>query len=126
MTLAFTFEGASIRRLEQDCRQVTMNRFAQCSCFSIPLGCYYLHKTQIYKILRFATWRAFGYWHFVATITDALLFTALTLRLSGLAASGGKQDQLRLHSFQVLSFVAPLIWCVFDHFRSERSSGTSH
>jgi len=76
---------------------------------------------NIYKILRFATWRAFGFWHFLAIITDALLFTAFTLRLSGLASSGVNKDQLRLHSFQVLSFVSPLIWTklvtVFDGYK---------
>ncbi|KAI9513256.1 calcium activated cation channel [Russula earlei] len=73
---------------------------------------------NIYKTLRFATWRAFGFWHFVASITDVLLLTALILRAFSLASSEGNRDQLRLHSFQVLSFVAPLIWMklvtVFD------------
>jgi hypothetical protein len=73
---------------------------------------------QIFKTLRFATWRAFGFWHVAAVTTDALLLTAFILRAYGLASPEGKRDQLLLHSFQVLSFVSPFIWTklvtVFD------------
>ena len=73
---------------------------------------WYSYKIQIYKTLRFATWRAFGFWHIVAIVTDVLLLTAFILRVSGLASHAGNRDQLFLSSFQVLSFVSPLIWCV--------------
>jgi hypothetical protein len=117
MALAFTFEGASIHCPEQDDSLYMMVfRFAQCLCSPIPLECWYLYGRQVYKTLRFATWRAFGFWHVVAIITDALLLTAFILRVSGLASLGGERDQLRLHSFQVLSFVSPFIWCVLDYF----------
>lgn len=73
---------------------------------------------NISKTLRFATWRAFGFWHFVAIVTDMLLLTAFVLRVSGLASREGNRDQLLLHSFQVLSFVSPFVWMklvtVFD------------
>ncbi|KAI0303946.1 hypothetical protein BC826DRAFT_201757 [Russula brevipes] len=76
---------------------------------------------NVYKTLSFATWRAFRFWHIVAIITDALLLTAFILRVSGLASLDGKRDQLRLHSFQVLSFVSPFIWMklitVFDGYK---------
>lgn len=91
-----------------------VNRCVQClsPSFSVLLGCWYLYKIQVSKTLRFATWRAFGFWHVVAIITDVLLFTAFILRVSGLASHEANRDQLLLHSFQVLSFVAPLIWYV--------------
>ncbi|KAI0005149.1 hypothetical protein BJV74DRAFT_329297 [Russula compacta] len=73
---------------------------------------------NVYKILRFATWRAFGFWDVVAGITDALLLAAFILRIYGLASPAGKRDQLFFHSFVVLSFVSPFIWMklitVFD------------
>jgi hypothetical protein len=78
---------------------------------------------QIFKTLRFATWRAFRFWHVVASVTDALLLTAFILRVYGLASPEGDRDQLLLHSFQVLSFVSPLIWYVLDCFE-ERNSRT--
>jgi len=56
------------------------------------------------------TWRAFSYWNFIASVTDALLLTAFILRFIGIKASGDKAAEMRLRSFQVLSFVAPLIW----------------
>jgi len=56
------------------------------------------------------TWRAFSFWNFIAFVTDALLLAAFILRFLGIEASGGKAAEMRLRSFQVLSFVAPLIW----------------
>ncbi|KAI0307033.1 calcium activated cation channel [Multifurca ochricompacta] len=78
----------------------------------------------IYKTLRFATWRAFGFWHLVASITDALLLAAFILRVSSLASQEGQRDQLRLRSFQVLSFVSPLIWCLITVFDGYKYIGT--
>ncbi|KAI0268117.1 calcium activated cation channel [Gloeopeniophorella convolvens] len=76
---------------------------------------------NIYKVLRFATWRAFGFWNVVSTITDGLLLAAFILRITGLASTGEGQDQIRLRSFQVLSYVSPLIWMklvtVFDGYK---------
>ena len=65
---------------------------------------------KFYTLLRFVTWRAFSFWNFTAFVTDGLLFTAFLLRLIGLEESGDQAAQMRLRSFQVLSFVAPLIW----------------
>jgi hypothetical protein len=97
-----------------------INRSAQClsPSFSVLLGYWYLYKIQIYKTLRFATWRAFGFWHGVAILTDVLLLAAFILRVSGLASREGNRDQLFLHSFQVLSFISPLIWYVLDFFEA--------
>ncbi|KZT29239.1 hypothetical protein NEOLEDRAFT_1174961 [Neolentinus lepideus HHB14362 ss-1] len=68
-----------------------------------------VHK--LYQLLRFVTWRAFGFWNVIAVLTDCLLVTAFVLRISGLLATGDEPSaNLRLWSFQVLSFVAPLIW----------------
>lgn len=76
---------------------------------------------KIFKTLRLATWRAFAFWDFVAVITDGILLAAFVLRVSGLASHEGERDQFRLHSFQVLSCVAPFIWMklltVFDGFK---------
>jgi|SRR6267154_4716111 len=97
-----------------------VNRCAQClsPSFSVLLGCWYLYKIQVYKTLRFATWRAFGFWHVVSIVTDVLLLTAFILRVSGLALHEENRDPLLLHSFQVLSFVSPLIWYVLDIFEA--------
>ena len=97
-----------------------VNRSPQClsPSFSALLGYWHSYKIQISKILRFATWRAFGFWHVVAIVTDVLLLTAFILRVSGLASHEGNRDQLLLHSFQVLSFVSPLIWYVLDLFEA--------
>lgn len=67
-------------------------------------------KAQVFKTLRLATWRAFAFWDVVAIITDGILLAAFVLRISSLASHGEKRDQFRLHSFQVLSCVAPFIW----------------
>ena len=95
-----------------------VNRSSQClfPSFSVLLGYWYSYKIQIYKTLRFATWRAFGFWHVVAIVTDMLLLTAFVLRVSALVSHEGNRDQFLLHSFQVLSFVSPLIWYVLDYF----------
>lgn len=95
-----------------------INRSVQClfPSFFVLLGYLYSYKIQISKILRFTTWRAFGFWHAVAIVTDVLLLTAFILRVSGLASHEGNRDQFFLHSFQVLSFVSPLIWYVLDFF----------
>ena len=64
------------------------------------------------KLLWFVSWRSLSFWHFVSLCTDALLVTAFTLRMVGMASQGDNYFKLRVRSFQVLSFVAPLIWYV--------------
>ena len=97
-----------------------INRSAQWlfPSFSVLLGYWYLYKIQISKILRFATWRAFGFWHVAAIVADLLLLTAFILRVSALVSHERSRDQLLLRSFQVLSFVSPLIWYVLDFFEA--------
>lgn len=48
-------------------------------------------------------------------ITDALLLTAFVLRIIGLYVPDDdpRSDDYHYKSFQVLSHVAPFIWCVF-------------
>ena len=75
----------------------------------------YSHKEKIYKLLRFATWRAIGFWHVVAGITDGLLLAAFVLRVSGIVSSKDRRDDFRLQSFQILSFVSPFIWWVLSY-----------
>ncbi|KAH7887552.1 hypothetical protein F5I97DRAFT_1805205 [Phlebopus sp. FC_14] len=79
-----------------------------------------------YKLFRFASYRAFGFWNVVAFVTDVLLLAAFVLRVAGLSTTGGQTNALRLKSFQVLSFVAPFIWMtdvfvelvtIFDGFK---------
>ncbi|KIM68913.1 hypothetical protein SCLCIDRAFT_1209129 [Scleroderma citrinum Foug A] len=74
-----------------------------------------------YKLFRFASYRAFGFWSVVAFITDALLLTAFSLRMSGLFATSSQAEYYRFKGFQVLSFVAPFIWMklvtVFDGYK---------
>lgn len=63
-----------------------------------------------YKLIHYATRRSFGFWSVIAFITNTLLLVAFTLRIAGLAAAGSRAGDLKLNSFQVLSFVAPFIW----------------
>ncbi|KAI0940130.1 hypothetical protein AcV5_001321 [Taiwanofungus camphoratus] len=78
-----------------------------------------LHK--IYKLLLFVSWRALGFWQIVSVLTDSLLLTAFILRVAGIASTEPRSVELRLISFQCLSFVAPLIWMkiipIFDGFK---------
>lgn len=68
---------------------------------------------QLYRTLRYITWRAVGFWNVVSVATDGLLITALILRILGLALPDDpRADQWHLLSFQVLSCIAPLIWYV--------------
>ncbi|KAG2156276.1 hypothetical protein DEU56DRAFT_766342 [Suillus clintonianus] len=76
---------------------------------------------RFYKLFRYATYRAFGFWNVVAFITDSLLLAACLLRIAGIYATGDHSNTLRLRSFQVLSFVAPFIWIklitIFDGYQ---------
>lgn len=54
----------------------------------------------------------------VAFLTDTLIVVAFILRVIGLGAKGEDATvYYRVTSFQVLSFVSPLIWCVKRNFR---------
>ncbi|KAG1815632.1 uncharacterized protein BJ212DRAFT_230992 [Suillus subaureus] len=76
---------------------------------------------RFYKLFKYATYRAFGFWNAVAFITDSILLAAFLLRIAGLYATGDHSSTLRLRSFQVLSFVAPFIWIklitIFDGYQ---------
>ena len=87
-------------------------------CISVLFKHRCSHKIQIYKTLRFATWRAFGFWHVAGSFTNALLLASFILRIYSIASPEGNRDQLLLYSFQVLSFVSPFIWCVLDCFEA--------
>lgn len=72
-----------------------------------------LTPMQLYKTLRYFSWRAFGFWTIISLFTDALLLSAFIIRVIGIRApDDGLSDYLHYHSFQVLSFVAPFIWSV--------------
>jgi hypothetical protein len=76
---------------------------------------------RFYKLFKYATYRAFGFWNVVAFITDSILLAAFLLRIAGVCATGDQSNTLRLRSFQVLSFVAPFIWIklitIFDGYQ---------
>ncbi|KAL4076182.1 hypothetical protein J3A83DRAFT_4357282 [Scleroderma citrinum] len=71
--------------------------------------------------VRFASYRAFGFWSVIAFVTDAILFSAFILRISGLYATAAQAEYYRFKSFQVLSLVAPFIWMklvtIFDGYK---------
>jgi hypothetical protein len=70
---------------------------------------------QTYQLLRFVSWRAFGFWSAISFATNTLLLAAFVLRVVGMTRGVGHgSETLRLRSFQVLSFVAPFIWLVLD------------
>ncbi|KAF8311893.1 calcium activated cation channel [Clavulina sp. PMI_390] len=77
---------------------------------------------KLYKIFRFFTWRSLGFWNFIGLLTDGLLTWAFTLRLIGLLQHDEHMQKMyKLHSFQILSTVSPLIWMklitVLDGFK---------
>ena len=63
-----------------------------------------------YKLINYATRRSFGFWNVIAFITHTLLLLAFIFRIAGIEATDSQASDLRLKSFQVLSFVAPFIW----------------
>lgn len=68
---------------------------------------------QLYRTLRYITWRALGFWNVISVTTDGLLITALIFRILGLTLPDDpRSEQWHYWSFQVLSCVAPLIWYV--------------
>jgi hypothetical protein len=50
----------------------------------------------------------------VAIVTDGILTAAFVLRVAGMTGPEEKAANLRLKSFQILSFAAPLLWCVWS------------
>ncbi|KAG8881203.1 hypothetical protein FRB97_009772 [Tulasnella sp. 331] len=62
---------------------------------------------KIWATLRFFTWRALSFWHFVSVFTDTLLITAFTFRIIGISLPVLEEAaQYKLRSFQA----TPLIW----------------
>ncbi|KAF5358902.1 hypothetical protein D9758_004822 [Tetrapyrgos nigripes] len=78
--------------------------------YTLALSIIFEDVHKFFKLLRFVTWRAFSFWNVVAIITDSLLLAAFILRVIGIRAIDEKSTHLRVTSFQVLSFVSPLIW----------------
>jgi hypothetical protein len=72
----------------------------------------FLPELQWYKLVRFVTWRAFGFWDAMSFTINGLLLSAFILRVSGMVQDPNNNGAVhwRLKSFQVLSFVSPLIW----------------
>jgi hypothetical protein len=71
---------------------------------------------KFYKLLKFVSWRAFSFWNIVSGMTDVLLITAFAFRMGDLAQQNEDMNNLRLKSFQILSFVSPLIWMSCANF----------
>jgi hypothetical protein len=68
----------------------------------------------LYRLFAFLNWRALSFWLFAAFVADALLIAAFVYRMLGLKAKNeAEAHALQLKSFQILSFVSPLIWFVF-------------
>ncbi|KAJ7275705.1 Hsp90 protein-domain-containing protein [Mycena rebaudengoi] len=85
LALAFLFEGT--------CRIFPVYRAATNHSADI---------TRLYKLLKFVTYKAYNFWMMV-----------FVLRIAGIVHSSEKQTaNLRLKSFQTLSFAAPLIWYI--------------
>ncbi|KAL1735896.1 hypothetical protein EV714DRAFT_267440 [Schizophyllum commune] len=74
---------------------------------------------RFFKLLRFATWRAFTFWNVVAIITDALLVTALALRIMSLTLEGDKMVAVRVRTFQSVRLRSPRmkLITVFDGYK---------
>ncbi|KAG6378638.1 calcium activated cation channel [Boletus reticuloceps] len=65
-----------------------------------------------YKLIQYATRRSYGFWSAIALITNTLLLLAFIFRVAGFKAADSHAGDLRLKSFQILSFVAPFIWYI--------------
>ncbi|KAH8830357.1 calcium activated cation channel [Flagelloscypha sp. PMI_526] len=80
------------------------------------LGVEDLHT--LYKLLSLFSWRLFSFWTLVNLMTDSLLLSAFIVRVIGLLVDG---IDLRTRSFQILSFVGPLLWMklirIFDGYK---------
>ncbi|KAJ7682507.1 calcium activated cation channel [Mycena polygramma] len=76
---------------------------------------------RLYKLLKFVTYKAYNFWMIVAFVTDGILTAAFALRVAGMTGHEDQASALRLKSFQVLSFAAPLLWMkiitVFDGYK---------
>ncbi|KAK7061976.1 hypothetical protein R3P38DRAFT_682340 [Favolaschia claudopus] len=76
---------------------------------------------RLYKLLKFVTYKAYNFWMIVAFITDGIFATAFILRVAGFSDAEEQASRLRLLSFQILSFAAPLLWMklvtVFDRYK---------
>ncbi|KAJ7786312.1 hypothetical protein B0H16DRAFT_1355621 [Mycena metata] len=76
---------------------------------------------RLYKLLKFVTYKAYNFWMIVAFVTDGILTAAFILRVAGMTGPEEKSANLRLKSFQILSFAAPLLWMkivtVFDGYK---------
>ncbi|KAJ7094508.1 hypothetical protein B0H15DRAFT_946921 [Mycena belliarum] len=72
---------------------------------------------RLYKLLKFVTYKAYNFWMIVAFVTDGILTAAFVLRMAGIVTASEDQSAiLRLKSFQILSFAAPLIcrvWFIY-------------
>ncbi|KAJ3556754.1 hypothetical protein NM688_g1844 [Phlebia brevispora] len=77
---------------------------------------------QVYRLLLFVSWRAFGFWNFISFATDAAMVAAFTLRTIAMFTQDPESSiNFQRDSSQCLSFVAPLIWMklipIFDGFK---------
>ncbi|KAF7352544.1 hypothetical protein MVEN_01219700 [Mycena venus] len=76
---------------------------------------------RLYKLLKFVTYKAYNFWMIVAFVTDGILTAAFVLRMAGMYGPEDRAVNLRLMSFQILSFAAPLLWMklvtIFDGYK---------
>ncbi|KAJ7284134.1 calcium activated cation channel [Mycena rebaudengoi] len=90
--------------------------------YTLALAFLFEDITRLYKLLKFVTYKAYNFWMMVSFVTDGILFTAFVLRIAGIVHSSEEQTaNLRLKSFQTLSFAAPLMWMkiitIFDGYK---------
>ncbi|KIY49452.1 hypothetical protein FISHEDRAFT_41344 [Fistulina hepatica ATCC 64428] len=78
------------------------------------------------KLLGFVFWGAFTFWNIVALITDSVVLSAFVLRLLSMQAplNSEKMFDLRVKSFRVLSYAAPMIWQLITVFDGYKYIGT--
>ncbi|KAF9780251.1 calcium activated cation channel, partial [Thelephora terrestris] len=107
-----------------DVPEVILYTLALSFLFEIAVTRSHQHLSQIYKVLRFASWRTFSFWNFVNLLTDALFTTAFVLRVIGLSSTGSTAELAKFRSFQVLSFASPLIWWLITVFDGYKYMGT--
>ncbi|KAJ7180384.1 calcium activated cation channel [Mycena crocata] len=89
--------------------------------YTLALSFLFEDINRLYKLLKFVTYKAYNFWMVVSFVTDGILTTAFVLRVAGMTSNEENAANLRLKSFQILSFAAPLIWMklvtIFDGYK---------
>ncbi|KAL0580084.1 Calcium channel yvc1 [Marasmius crinis-equi] len=98
-----------VERLQDPSYAGTLDEW-EVALYVIGLSIFVEDMYKFFRLLQFVTWKAFTFWNVISLVTDSLLIAAFSIRMAGLTSTGDRSTNLRVVSFQVLSFVSPFIW----------------